>query len=157
MAEEKAKPLGYIKLTNGLGNLKKFRRCSLLSRDQRSSIREQIDLIEDITRSVTTKVTSLQEEYQELKSHKAVVESEEKMKKLLVDMDKEIKAAIDKFKEGPKFEPVSIGDLFKKSDSDDNDTKNEKAAYWPLFVELEGVFLTADDDGGESKKGGGNT
>lgn len=148
--------LGFHKLSNGLGNLKAFRRCSLLSGNHRKAIRSLVDTIEDATRSASTKIGSLQEEYKELKSHKSVVDSEEKMKKLLREMDKEINVIVDKFKTDLEFTPVGIGKLFEKCESDDIDTKNEKVAFWPLYVELEGVFLTTEsDDGGEPKKGGG--
>lgn len=156
MAEKNV--LGYHKLTNGLGNLKAFRRFSLLNVKHRQAIRTLVDKIEDITRSPTTKIGSLQEEYKELKAHKSVVDSEEKMKKLLRDMDKEINTVVDKFKTDVEITPVGIGNLFEKCEDDAPDVKNEKAAFWPLYVELEGVFLTTEsDDGGEPKKGGGNT
>lgn len=154
MAEKQG--LTYQKLTNGLGGLKTFRRCTLLNVKHRQALRTLVDKIEDITRPTTTKIGSLQEEYKELKSHKSVIDSEDKMKKLLKDMDKEINSVIDKFKTDVEFAPVGIGKLFDKCEDDEAETKNEKAAFWPLYVELEGVFLTTEtDDGGEPKKGGG--
>ncbi len=154
MAEKKS--LDYQRLSNGLGNLKAFRRCTLLNTNHRKAIRDLVDKIEDVTRPTSTKLGSLREEYSELKSHKVVVESEEKMKKLLREMDKEMNSVIDKFKTDVEFTPVGIGKLFDKCEDDEPETKNEKAAFWPLYVELEGVFLTTEsDDGGEPKKGGG--
>mgnify|MGYP003435011570 CR=1 FL=1 len=146
--------IGYQKTVGYLNGLKTFRRFTLLTRDQRKEIREAVDLLEDTTRSVSTKVGSLQEEYKELKSHKQYTEEGDKLKKLLRDCDKDITAATDKFSfDLGKVKLIDIKGLFNKCKDDDDDTKNEKAGFWPLYTELEGVFLK--DDGGEPVKGGG--
>jgi hypothetical protein len=159
MAKEKdGVTIDFDKAAQYLSNLKAFRNFPSLTKDQRASIRTVVDKIEDQMRSVRTKIGALQEEYKELKSHKSITESEEKAKKILRDCDSEINEAKKGFNlslDGLTLVPVPAG-LFKKESGDSDDTINEKRSYWPLYVELEGVFLTqTDDDGGEPKKGGG--
>jgi len=157
--EDKKTVLSYDKAVAALQNLKTLRgKCLLLSKKQRQEIREIIDFLEDATRPVMTKIGSIKEEYSELKSHKVILENEDKAKKILKDADSEIRKAQSGFVcPDLTFTPVSLKGLFVKSKDDDEDTKNEKLAFWPLYTELEGVFLTeGDDDGGEPKKGGGN-
>jgi len=157
MAKEKdGVTISYEKSAQYLSNLKAFRNMPMLTKEQRAGIRQIVDKIEDSMRSVRTKVGALQEEYKELKGHKAVIESEEKAKKLLKECDSEINEATKGFSlslEG--IVPVLVSPkMFEKEPGEDSDTANEKRAYWPLYVELEGVFLT-EDDGGEPKRGGG--
>jgi hypothetical protein len=154
MAKKENVIIGYDKASKYLNNLKTFRGMPQLTKDQRAGIRTIVDKIEDLMRATRTKVGALQEEYKELKSHKSIIESEEKAKKILRDCDAEINTAIKDFNlEIDWVNLVPVTGLFAKCDNDDETTSNEKKAYWPLYVELEGVFLT--DDGGEPKRGGG--
>ena len=156
MAKEET-VIGYEKSAQYLGNLKAFRNMPALNRDQRAGIRTIVDNIEDQMRPTRTKVGALQEEYKELKSHKAITESEDKAKKLLKECDSEINKATKGFSLSiDGIVPVVLSsDIFKKNSDDSDDTANDKRAFWPVYVELEGLFLT-QDDGGEPKKGGGN-
>lgn len=160
MAEKKEQSgIGYDKASQLLSNLKAFRNFPSLTKDQRAGIRTIVDKIEDCMRSTRTKVGAIQEEYKELKNHKSIIENDDKAKKLLKDCDSEISEATKGFNLNlDGIVPVVVSPaIFKKVEGDDTDTVNEKRAFWPVYVELEGVFLTqADDDGGEPKKGGGN-
>jgi hypothetical protein len=160
MAEKKEQSgIGYDKASQLLSNLKAFRNFPSLKKEQRAGIRAIVDKIEDSIRPVRTKVGAIQEEYKELKGHKAIIENDDKAKKLLKDCDAEINDATKGFNLNlDGIVPVVISpDIFKKELGEDADTANEKRAFWPVYVELEGVFLTqADDDGGEPKKSGGN-
>jgi len=150
---KKSITLSYEKVALQLAGLKQFRKLSLLSKDQRSEIREIVNTLEDATRGVSTKIGHLQEEYQELKSHKNCVDDAEKMKKLLRECTEEINKAKESFGlYTPPFSPISLNGLLQKSKDDADDVSSEKIAYWGLYTDLEGVTL---DDGGEPKKGGG--
>jgi len=156
--EDKKLVLTYDKAVSALQNLKTLRgKCLLLSKNQRQDIRVIIDTLEDATRATTTKIGSIQEEYKELRSHKVVLENEEKARKVIKEADSQIKKAQKDFV-CPDLDitPVSLKGMFVKNTEDDDDTKNEKIAFWPIYTELEGVFLTEGDDGGEPKKGGGD-
>lgn len=140
---EKTLKLTYLQAKGGLANLKNFRTFILLSKDQRNGIREIINTLEDLVRPADTEISTINAEYSELKSHKKFTEDVEAFKKFLAEQNLTIDASVKKnFPEKEvTITPVEVSPLFKRNDMDDFDTKEDKARYYPLFLELEDKFL----------------
>lgn len=141
--KQKTMSLSYLEAKSGLENLKTFRRLFLLSKDQRSEIRAITNTLEDLVRPTDTEISVINAEYTEVKAHKKYTDDAEAFKKFVAQQNLEIEACVKKnfADKSITFTPVPVADIFTRKETDDFETKEEIARFYPLFLELEDKFL----------------
>lgn len=121
--------IGFGKLMVAAQHLRTMRQCPEYTIGERTSLRILVDKVDDAVRPFSTKLSRINETFNEMKAHKEFTDNFKTAKKIIEDTQ-DLKDAIMLEKADFEFEPIDL-----KIPSNESDKQ-----YLDIYLEYEGLF-----------------
>lgn len=121
--------LGFSKLMAASQHLRTMRQCPQYGIEERTKLRELVDIVDDAVRPFSTKLSRVNETFGEMKEHKAFKDNFKDAEKI-IEKSQDLKDAIMLGKVSIEFEKIN---LIMPIDEEDK-------KYLDIYFEYEGKF-----------------